>query len=87
MGVVVMSKNKTDVKRVYAAIIRQAQDDWKQACKNDNRSMKNEIRRFFRSDWGMHILDILEIDIKIINDKYQILKNEPILALDSIGLT
>ena len=35
-------------------------------------SRKDEIRRFFRSDWGMHILDILEIVIRIINDKYHI---------------
>lgn len=68
----VMSKNKTDVKRVYAAIIRQALDDWKQACKKDDRGRKNEIRRFFRSDWGKSILDVLGIDMKIINDKYHI---------------
>ena len=69
-----MNRDKADVKMLYAAIIRQAIKDWKYACRKDNRSMKNEIRRFFRSDWGMHILDILEIDIRIINDKYQILK-------------
>ena len=69
-----MNRDKADVKMLYAAIIRQAIIDWKTACRKDNRSMKNKIRRFFRSDWGMHILDILEIDIRIINDKYQILK-------------
>ena len=68
-----MSSNKTDVKRVYAAIIRQALDDWKAAYKKDDRSAKREIRRFFKSEWGNHILEVLEIDFKIINDKYHII--------------
>lgn len=70
-----MSKNKTDVKRVYAAIIRQALDDWKQACKKDDRGRKNEIRRFFQSEWAETILDVLELDFKVINDKYHIINS------------
>lgn len=70
-----MSKNKTEAKRIYAAIIRQALDDWKQAVKKDDRSAKREIRRFFRSEWAETILDVLELDFKVINDKYHIINS------------
>lgn len=63
---------KADVKSLYAAIVRQALVDWKRAVKRDDRGAKNEIRRFFRSDWGKIILDTLELDFKVINDKYHI---------------
>lgn len=71
MGVMVMT-DKQAVKTIYAAIVRQALDDWKLACKKDDRGQKNEIRRFFRSGWAETILDVLELDFKVINDKYHI---------------
>lgn len=64
--------NKQEVKTLYAAIVRQALVDWKHAIKSNNQGRKNEIKRFFQSDWGKIILDVLEIDIRIINDKYHI---------------
>lgn len=63
---------KQEVKTLYAAILRQALVDWKQAIKNNNQGRKNEIKRFFKSDWGKTILDVLELDIRIFNDKYHI---------------
>ena len=87
MGVVVIvNKDEASVKMLYAAIIRQALDDWKSTEKKINKvrlpetyedhqkiilylSRKDEIKRFFNSDWGKSILDVLGIDMKIINDK------------------
>ena len=64
--------DKAAVKSIYAAIVRQALDDWKNACKHDDRAAKMEIRSFFNSDWGKAILDVLELDFKIINAKFHI---------------
>ena len=71
MGVVVMT-DKQAVKTIYAAIVRQALDDWKVACRHDDRARKAEIRRFFNSEWGKGILDVLELDFKVINTKFNI---------------
>ena len=76
--VMALDKNKEQIKDIYAAVIRQALVDWQHACKKDNRenaSKKRRIKDFFKSDWGKQILDVLELDFKIINDKYSIFKN------------
>lgn len=41
MGVMVMT-DKQAVKTIYAAIVRQALDDWKVACRHDDRARKAE---------------------------------------------
>ena len=65
---------KTELKSLCAAIVRQAIVDWKTACKTDNCKLKRDVRNFFKSEWAQQILDVLNLDIRIINDKYQILK-------------
>lgn len=60
------------VKTLYAAIIKQALDDWLNAQKRDDRAMKRDIKRFFNSDWAKRILDVLELDYRIINAKFHI---------------
>jgi len=69
-----LNRDKADVKMLYAAIIRQAIIDWKTACKTDNRKLKRDVRNFFKSEWCALILDVLNLDIRIINDKYDIIK-------------
>lgn len=78
--------DKQAVQTIYAAIVRQALDDWKSTEKEINKvrlpetyedhqkiilylSRKDEIKRFFNSDWGKSVLDVLGTDVKTINDK------------------
>lgn len=71
-----MNQNKDAIRGLYAAIIRQAINDWKRACRRKDAYEQREIQRFFKSEWGQHILETLNIDFKIINDKYNIINPE-----------
>jgi len=60
------------IKNLYAPIIRQAVEDWKLACKKNDSIRKSEIKRFFESEWAKHILRVINLDFKIINNSLYI---------------
>lgn len=68
-----MNRDKAEVRSVYAAIIKQSIYDWEKAKAERNIGRQMEIRKFYRSEWAKIILHALELDINIINDKYNIL--------------
>jgi hypothetical protein len=61
--------DKDFVKTIFINILKQSIYDWKAAEKSNNLGMKQEIRRFFRSEWAETILGFLDINIDAINDK------------------
>lgn len=60
MGIIYIMRN------VLAAIISKAMTDW---C--NNAEMRDEIREFFTSEWGIEICDMLELSAKEILRKLE----------------
>lgn len=54
------------MRNVYAAIIHMAIYDW-----FVNQTMRDEIRDFFKSDWGIEMCDFLNLSARDILDRLE----------------